>query len=716
MHAQGTAADLRSFLRDVQSNPPPAAAIVTWETAAAEAGRYPTFQIIESHREASPTVRISPDLAVCTTCLKELSDPADRHHQYPYINCTECGPRYSIIRQLPYDRVATTMAAWSLCPACAADYADPQNRRFHAQPTACPACGPGYQLIENGGHLQESGLAIRRAARLLREGAIVAIKGLGGYHLACDAANSTAIDALRRRKYRKEKPFAVIVRTLEEARCIAEVGDEHARLLQSAARPIVLAKATVNLPGVAPDSDRLGIMLPGTPLQHLLFDAGAPCPLVLTSGNSSSEPIAYRDDDARERLEGIADAFLTGERPIARRVDDSVVAVRGGQPCLLRRARGYSPGAIGQLPDSAPILALGSDLKNAVALVVDGAILVSQHIGDLGDRETDASFQETVHDLLAMYETDQKRLTVVHDLHPQFHSTRFAATLTARHHVAVQHHRAHVASVLAEHQLLDEIVVGVAFDGHGYGDDGSIWGGELFAGSLQGGLKRCTHLRAVRLPGGDGAARFPPQSAAAYLAELDRLPSMTEPPFCFPHRFMTALGLVRRNLRCTTCTSAGRLFDAVAALLGFVRTMSYEGQAATWLETRARAGQRQPAYPFPDFDHRPLIQSIIDDRLAGRSIGDIASAFHAALAIATTEQVLQLCDAQATSHVVLTGGVFQNELLLELVRDGLTQAGGLKVWTNRQVPANDGGISAGQAALVWGADRRDATSLPAAES
>jgi hydrogenase maturation protein HypF len=421
--------------------------------------------------------------------------------------------------------------------------------------------------------------------------------------------------------------------------------------------------------------------------------------LVLTSANRSSEPIAYRDDDARQRLAEIADAFLIGERPIARRVDDSVVAVRAAKSFMIRRSRGYTPAPVCQLPAGEPVLAVGSDLKNAIALVAGGEVLVSQHIGDLGDLETDTAFEETVRDLLSMYEIRPDQLTIVHDLHPQFHSTRFALEFAARRRVGVQHHHAHIASVLAEHQLLGEQVVGVAFDGTGYGNDGTIWGGEFLVGSLRTGFERCGHLRPVAMPGGDAAAQFPPQAAAGFLAQLSDLPDLTQPPFLMPPRFTAAMSLVAKNVRCFTSTSAGRLFDAVAALLGYTRQTTFEGQAAIWLEHQARQCPFQTAYAYPDFDHRPLLGTIIRDRLAGRSVAEIASSFHGALANGIAAQVGRLCQQKKIHVAALSGGVFQNELLLNAVLHQL-QPTGIRVLTNQYVPVNDGGICLGQAALA----------------
>ncbi len=701
VHAEATPRAIQAFVDELRADCPPAARIAEFAMRSVAAEGIADFQIRASRREGPPTVRVTPDLCICPDCLAELFDPADRHFHYPYINCTNCGPRYSIVQRLPYDRANTTMVGWPMCSSCRAEYDNRLDRRYHAQPVACPACGPAYRLLEGEVTVDDSSRAIERAAAMIKAGRIVAIKGIGGYHLACDARRPAAVESLRSRKYRKEKPFAVMVRNLDEARELAELSAEHERLLEDVARPIVLAPRRVELPGVAPDNVLLGIMLPYTPLHHLLFAAGAPSPLVLTSANRSSEPIAFRDADALEALSGIADAFLMGERPIARRVDDSVVAVRGSRTQMIRRSRGYTPTVVGHLAIDEPLLAVGADLKNTIALVVHGDVLVSQHIGDLGDLETDRSFADTVGDLLAMYEIDPRDLVIAHDRHPEFVSTRFALSLPARMHVAVQHHHAHVASVMAEHELLEEPVVGVAFDGTGYGNDGAIWGGEFFVGSVRSGFTREDSLRPVQMPGGDAAARFPVQAAAGFLAELDDLPDMTAEPFGFPARFHQARQLVERRVRCFTSTSAGRLFDAVAALVGFTRESTFEGQAAMWLEFQARASAPRSPYPCDGLDARPLLRAIIRDRLAGRPIGEIAAAFHATLAATVVEQMALLAGRHGLRFAALSGGVFQNELLVESI-DREVSARGLpiKLLFNSSVPANDGGIALGQAALA----------------
>jgi hydrogenase maturation protein HypF len=443
-------------------------------------------------------------------------------------------------------------------------------------------------------------------------------------------------------------------------------------------------------------------MLPSAPLHYLLFAAGAPGILVATSANRSSEPIAYKDGDAQERLAGIADAFLIGERPIARRVDDSVA--RAGQfgPVILRRSRGYAPGAVAMLPSKRPILAVGADLKNTITLVVEGQAFVSQHIGDLEHYESLESFRSTIRDLVSMYEVDWDELLIVHDAHPQYASTVHALDLPSARTQTVQHHRAHIASVLAERQAWDKRIVGISFDGTGFGDDGTIWGGEFFTGSLGDGFERVLHLRRANLPGGDAAAGYPVQCAAGFLCQLDTSVDFTEPPFHFDSRYRRSAELLIKNVRSFETTSMGRLFDAAAALLGFTRAITFEGQAAMWLEQIARTASNCDAYPFPpnvqELDFRPLLQHVIRDRLRGRPAAEIARAFHTAIAQGLSCAATMLCEANGIDTIVLSGGVFQNELLLENVK-ALFRGMPIFIWTNSAVPPNDGGISLGQAAL-----------------
>ena len=702
IHVEGDRERVDTFLAGLREQAPAAASITAIDVDAAAPSGLDEFVIRASGRREQPTAGISPDLAVCGRCLHELFDPADPRYRYPYINCTECGPRYSIVVRLPYDRAATTMDPWPMDRRCAREYHDPASRRFHAQPVACPDCGPHYLLRHDGRALRGDDLVIPRAAALLRGGRILAVKGIGGYHLACDARNADTVLALRDRKFRKEKPFALMARDLATARTLVELSPDAAALLTSAAAPIVLAPATVELPHVAPETSELGIMLPYTPLHHLLFAAGAPDVLVMTSANRSSEPIAFEDRDAEQRLAGLADAFLVGERPIARRVEDAVVRPGPLGPVILRRGRGYAPAAAASIPAGRPVLALGADLKNALTLVVDGQAFVSQHIGDLDHYDAGRAFEQTIRDLLAMYAVRGDQLLVAHDAHPQYRSSAHALSLDAAELRPVQHHRAHVASVLAERGAWDERVLGLSLDGTGYGDDGTIWGGEIFAGSIRGGLTRVAHLRPASLAGGDAAARHPVQAATGFLAQLGELPDLTQAPFDLPTRWDSARRLLETGTRVFTTTSAGRLFDTAAALLGFSRPVTYEGQAAIWLEQLARRAPAAAPYAFPledeELDWRPMLRAVIDERRKGRDPHEIARAFHSAVAHGLAEAGVRLCRAHGLETVVASGGVLQNVLLLDELHTLLEQAS-LPLWINHAVPPNDGGISLGQAAL-----------------
>ncbi|HUK33597.1 MAG TPA: carbamoyltransferase HypF, partial [Vicinamibacterales bacterium] len=585
-----------------------------------------------------------------------------------------------------------------------AEYSDPENRRFHAEPIACPDCGPHYTLSLEDGESMRDHAAIRTAAQLLCDGLIVAVKGIGGYHLACDAENEAAVMRLRDRKFRKEQAFAIMTADLELARRTIDVTPEVEALLTSSARPIVLAPARARLPAVAPDQRDLGVMLPYAPLHHLLFDAGAPSRLVMTSGNRSSEPIAFEDDDALTRLGGIADAFLMGERPIARRVDDSVVRAGALGPIVLRRSRGFAPSAVATLPASTPILAVGGDLKNTVTLVVNGEAFISQHIGDLSHHASLRAFDETVHDLIRMHGLTISDLTVVHDAHPDYKSSEYAAALGGRRTLVVQHHRAHIASVLAERGELERHVIGIACDGTGYGDDGGIWGGEIFAGSVADGFERVAHLRPALLPGGDAAARHPVQAAAGFLAQLGDVGVFTSAPFCFPERYLHARAILRTGVRTFATTSTGRLFDTVAALLGFTRGVTFEGQAAVWLEHLARGAEHDVTrYEIPatdsEIDWRHALSGVVAARAGGISVDVIARAFHRTLACGLASVIDTIVATAGVEAVVLSGGVMQNQLLVADLRDLLADCP-YELLVNHRVPANDGGLSLGQAALA----------------
>lgn len=705
IQASGSLETIEMFKKAISSEAPQAARVESVIEISRHEGRVEKdFTIRESVATPDITTLISPDLPLCEECLRELFDPTNKRYHYPFINCTNCGPRYSIIEALPYDRPLTTMKTFALCGFCEDEYHDPLNRRFHAQPVACPECGPELlYLSEKGKGLARGEAVIEIAAHALQHGQILAIKGLGGYHLACDATNENVIHTLRERKFRKEKPFALMVKNLEVLGLYVNLDDTTRDLLTSTARPIVLIpKGEKVLPeALAPDNAELGVMLPYTPLHHLLFEAGAPELLVMTSANRSSEPIAYQDEEALEHLTGIADAFVIGERPIARRVDDSVVSVFDNKPIIFRRARGYAPSpAIRSKYFEKPILALGAGLKNTITLATGGYAFVSQHLGDLDNYDNYLAFQETVRDLTAMYKVDLEQTLIVHDLHPDYGSSRYANELPGKK-FAAQHHEAHIASVLAEHDAWDKTVLGFSFDGTGLGTDGTIWGGEVFYGGLAQGFQRVAHLREAYLPGGDAAAINPEQAAVGFLHALE--PSLWKGALN-ERTTQLALSLIHSNTNAPKTSSMGRLFDTVAALCGFKRKMTFEGQAAMWLETNARSVTRvNESYSLPFdgtiWDYRQLLETILYDKHLGVDANIIAYKFHEALAQSVADAANTLADTYAFNTIALSGGVWQNKLLHQLTLQKLRQAG-FEAWWNQQVPPGDGGISLGQAALA----------------
>lgn len=706
IQVSGDATTLERFEKAISSEAPNAALVESvLELSRREGREEKDFTIHESVATSDITTLISPDLPICDDCLRELFDPTNKRYLYPFINCTNCGPRYSIIEALPYDRPLTTMKQFEMCDVCESEYHDPSNRRFHAQPVACPECGPTlHYLSETARELARGEAVIEIAARALHDGQILAIKGLGGYHLACDAKNEEAINKLRERKFRKEKPFALMAKNVEVLEPYLILDNVSKELLNSTPHPVVLIpKSEQHLPEtLAPDNADLGVMLAYTPLHHLLFDAGAPDLLVMTSANRSSEPIAYKDDEALEHLSGIADGFIIGERPIARRVDDSVVSVFDSKPVIFRRARGYAPSPVLRSKHfTKSILALGAGFKNAITLVTGGYAFVSQHLGDLDNYDSFLAFQETVQDLTTMYNVDLGQTLIVHDLHPDYPSSRYASELPGKK-IAVQHHEAHIASVLAERDAWDKNVLGFSFDGTGLGTDSVIWGGEVFYGGLKEGLERVAHLREAYLPGGDAAAKHPEQAAVGFLRELDKSLWQT---YLDERTFQVAQFMIEKNLNTSKTTSMGRLFDTIAALCGFKRKMTFEGQAAMWLESRARSihdcVNNSYVLPFDShtWDYRPLLESILLDKINSVEPAIIAYKFHDALARAVADAAKVLSGTYCFDTIALSGGVWQNKLLHHLTLQKLRQVG-FEVWCNQQVPPGDGGISLGQAALA----------------
>ncbi|HEY4017747.1 MAG TPA: carbamoyltransferase HypF, partial [Pseudonocardiaceae bacterium] len=637
---------------------------------------------------------VSADSSTCADCLAELADPADRRFGYPFINCTHCGPRFTIIRDVPYDRPFTTMAEFAMCADCAAEYSDPTDRRFHAQPTCCPACGPALSM------------PVHTAADLLAGGAILAVKGLGGYHLATDATHQSATTALRARKHREDKPFAVMMSTVEQARLLCEVDELAESLLASRRRPIVLLPRRANTSiadAVAPGNRQLGIMLPYTPLHHLLL-AALGRPIVLTSGNVSDEPIAYRDADAIERLTGIADAFLSHDRAIHIRTDDSVVRPFDGREAVLRRSRGYVPEPISlALAFPRPVLACGAELKNTFCLAKGNHAFLSHHIGDLENFETLRSFTEGIAHFRRLFDIDPE--VVAHDLHPEYLSTKYALELDGVDLVAVQHHHAHIASCLADNGEGGP-VIGVAFDGTGYGPDGTIWGGEFLLADLAG-FTRAGHLDPVPMPGGTAAIRSPWRMAAAHLAAAypDGIPNLSILDRNAAD-WDAVLRMAKREVNSPRTSSAGRLFDAVAALLGIHDTINYEGQAAIELEQHADPSECG-TYPTTMHNTLPcaeLIRAVVDDLGRGEPVPAIAARFHNAVADAVANTCVLIREQSGVGAVALSGGVWQNLLLTTRTLHSL-RARGFRVLTHSSVPCNDGGISLGQAAVVAALDR-----------
>jgi hydrogenase maturation protein HypF len=716
VEVEGAAETVERFLAALAAEAPPLAVIERVTATPLDPTGARGFAIAPSRGGGERQTLVSPDTATCADCLAELADPADRRFRYPFINCTNCGPRFTIVRDVPYDRPATTMAGFAMCADCAREYGDPADRRFHAQPVCCPACGPTLRLLDRDGRAA-GGDPLAAAAARLREGAVVAVKGLGGYHLAADAAAEPAVAALRARKHREDKPFAVMAADLEGARALCLVDDVEEAMLAGPRRPIVLLRRRPPGPGagagaavaasVAPRNRSLGVLLPYTPLHHLLL-AEVGRPIVLTSGNVSDEPIAYRDGEAAERLGGIADWFLVHDRPIHVRADDSVVRAFRGRELPLRRSRGFAPQPLA-LPWPSPrhVLACGAELKHTFCLAKDRHAFVSHHIGDLENYETFRSFTEGVEHFRRLFAVDPE--VVAHDLHPEYLSTKYALELDGVELVGVQHHHAHVAACLADNGEPGP-VIGVAFDGLGFGADGTIWGGELLVADLEG-FRRAGHLEPVPMPGGAAAIREPWRMAAAWLdaAFAGRVPERLEVAVRNRDRWERVVALGRSGTASPSTSSAGRLFDAVSAILGVRDAVNYEGQAAVELEQLADPGERS-AYPVRVavgagsdggvlLAGTDLVRAVVEDLDAGVPTPLVAARFHNGLAGSTVAACRALRGDTGLGTVALSGGVFQNLLLLERVVAGL-EGHGFRVLVHSRVPPNDAGISLGQAAVA----------------
>jgi hydrogenase maturation protein HypF len=711
IEVEGAAAALVSFVAALSEEPPPLARVDRVRTAALTALGDEGFTIVASATAVSREALVTADAGTCDDCLAEIRDPARRRFGYAFTNCTNCGPRFTIVRDIPYDRANTTMSAFAMCQRCRTEYEDPLDRRFHAQPVCCPDCGPSLRLVDASGAAIDRP-AIAATATWLRDGKIIAVKGLGGYHLAAAASNEVAVSRLRSRKHREDRPFALMVADLAAARELCVVNDDEARLLSSPARPIVLLARRPDCAistAVAPRTRELGLMLPYTPLHHLLLDDFAE-PLVLTSGNVSDEPIAFDDDDALRRLASIADGFLTHDREIATRVDDSVTrVVDGGVPMLLRRSRGYVPGPL-RLPWAfpRPVLACGSELKNTFCLGQGQHGFLSHHIGDLENFETLESFTQGVEHLQRLFAVSPQ--VVAYDLHPDYLSTKYALELLGVDLVGVQHHHAHIASCLADNRV-DGSVIGVAFDGTGFGTDGTVWGGEFLIADLRD-FTRAAHLKPVPLPGGAAAIREPWRMAAAYLDASNTGQLAAELVMARRHgsRWANVLAMAHNGVNSPLTSSAGRLFDAAAALLDIRDEVTYEGQAAIELEQLAdptETGQYNVTISddeVPQVHAVDLISAVLADRSALVPPDVIAARFHRGVARLIVRVCVLLRERHGPKSVALSGGVFQNVLLLRHTTAGLRDAG-FEVLTHHQVPPNDGGISLGQAVVAAARDR-----------
>ncbi|MFD9548889.1 carbamoyltransferase HypF [Nocardia salmonicida] len=726
---EGAPADLDRFARRLHDTPPPLAVVESVEQTTVALHGGTGFRIADTTRDGGGRTLASPDVAICADCATELADPTDRRYRHPFINCTNCGPRFTIIAELPYDRSRTSMADFPMCAHCAAEYTDPTDRRFHAQPIACPDCGPRLSYLGPSGTLAEGPLDSAR--NLLREGGILAVKGIGGYHLACDATNERAVATLRGRKRRGDKPFAVMVADLDTARTIAEVDDTAAVLLTGPQRPIVLLarRAPVRLPAevasdanshdvldretielaasVAPRNPDLGVMLAYTPLHLLLFglsgDRTAPRVLVMTSGNLGGEPICFDDSDARTRLAELADGWLSHDRRILTPCDDSVVRVVDGTELPLRRSRGYAPLPLTLPVPVPPMLAVGADMKNTCAVGEGRYAWLSQHIGDMDDLATLRAFDSAAEHLAEL--TGVRPTQLVADAHPRYRSTTWARTHAAGRPVhTVQHHHAHIAAVMGEHGLgASDTVTGIAFDGTGFGPDGAIWGGEVLAAGYKG-YRRLAHLKYVPLAGGDVSVHRPYRMALAHLwsAGLDWSDTIASVAACpaderavLAHQFGSGFG-------CTPTSSMGRLFDAVSSLAGVRHTVDYEAQAAIELEALARAadpGSRTYRFGLDHtvdpavIDPAPVVAAVVTDAVHGVPAAVIAARFHHAVAALVLDLALDFAPRPTT--VALSGGVFQNALLLSAARTTLRD-NGFHVITHRRLPPNDGGLAFGQ--------------------
>ena len=705
LEIEGEPEAVENFLQTLQNNPPPLSRITGLQVTPLPLAHEPQFSILQSIIQEERSALISPDIATCQDCLRELKDPADRRYQYPFINCTNCGPRYTIIQDIPYDRAKTTMAAFIMCAECAEEYHSPLSRRFHAQPNACPNCGPQVFLHNELGLLVNVPDPILETARLLKQGRIAAIKGLGGFHLAVDATNEEAVQRLRARKHREEKPLALMSRDLEGISAYARVGDEEKVVLESKERPIVLlSKKLPNFiaPSVAPGNQYFGVMLPYTPVHHLLFDHDFPA-LVMTSGNLSEEPICLENEEAFRRLKGIADFFLVHNREIYLRSDDSIVQKVSGRLRQMRRSRGFVPIPIFLKEPISPILACGAELKNTICLTKGNRAFLSQHIGDLENLETLDFFKLTVNHLKQILQIEPE--IIAYDLHPDYLSTRYALEQKGIRTIGIQHHFAHMVGCMAEHGL-HEKVIGLSLDGTGYGLDGRIWGGEILVGDLSS-FERRGHFAYLPMPGGARAIKEPWRMAVSYLYQAYG-EGLWEQPLPLLKKLErskveTLLQMIRQGINSPLTSSCGRLFDGVAALIGLKETVAFEGQAAMELEM-IQGMETVSSYPWEIIEENgvhiiqppAIINGVVDDVIKGSSRERISRRFHLTLMEVLTQVCKTIREESGTGKVVLGGGVFQNRTLLAGMEERL-QKEGFQVYSKALVPSNDGGIALGQA-------------------
>jgi hydrogenase maturation protein HypF len=706
---EGAAVAVDAFGDRVRTDAPPLAAVATvsFEPVPSRGGT--EFAILDSTAGPGRTL-VSPDVATCADCLAEFTDPSDRRYRHPFISCTNCGPRFTIITGLPYDRPATTMADFPLCPDCTREYADPADRRFHAQPIACPACGPRLQLVQPGLETAYDEDALAAAHGLLVDGAILAVKGLGGFHLVCDAGDQAVVSTLRKRKDRGDKPFAVMAADLDAARRIAWINADEEQLLTGSRHPIVLLRRRTGAAvaeAVAPGNPDLGVMLPYTPVHHLLFDQPGPCVLVMTSGNLSGEPIVTTDDEAAIRLAGLADAWLGHDRPIHVPCDDSVVRIADAVELPVRRSRGYAPFPIDLPVPVRPALAVGGDLKNTFCLGDGQYAWLSAHVGDMDDLATLQAFERAERHLEEL--TGVRPEVLVTDKHPAYRSRQWAQLhADGRPVIGVQHHHAHIASVLAEHRHQGR-VIGFAFDGTGYGDDGAVWGGEVLLADYAG-FERVAHLKYVPLPGGDAGVRNPCRMALSHLraAGLPWHPDLPSVRACARPELELLAVQLDRDIACAPTSSMGRLFDAVSSLAGVCHRAGYEAQAAIELEGLVSSDRGAEGYEFAvtgeEIDPAPMLAAVVRDVLGGVGPGVVSARFHQGLAGLMVTLADRVRAAQGLSTVALSGGVFVNTVLLSATTRALTGAG-FTVLRPRRVPPTDAGLALGQLAVAAGVAR-----------